>query len=198
MEAEKPRLKDLIHDKPVHERAVEIRSYPLEDGRLIVEGRLKDDQLTKGYRWDGEHRPAGTVHLIYVRIMVGEWPLKILDAEAEMEQVPHELCPTTRESVRKIIGVTIAAGFSNEVRRRLGGVRGCAHMAFLVMAMGPAAIHGYWTMKSKTRRPLPKSLEEFSGLSALMNSCTLWRKEGPMMEYIKKTLEEEKSRRNKR
>jgi len=182
------KLKELIREKPVHRRGIEMHSYPLEDGSLIVEGRLKDDQLTPGYRWDGERRPAGTVHEICVRILVGEWPLRILDAEAEMEQIPHELCPTTQESVRKIIGMTIAAGFSNEVRRRLGGIRGCAHMTFLVMAMGPAAIHGFWTMKSKTRRPLPKSLEEFSGLSMLMNSCSLWRKDGPMLRYIKEKL----------
>jgi hypothetical protein len=188
MEPEKPKLKNLVHDKPVHERAIEIRSYPLDDGLLLVEGRLKDDQLTPGYRWDGKRRSAGTVHRMCVRILVGEWPLKILDAEAEMEQVPHELCPSTEDSVRKIIGVTIAAGFSNEVRKRLGGIRGCAHMTFLVMALGPAAMHGFWTMKSKTRNPLPKSLEEFSGLSALMNSCALWRKEGPMIRHIREKL----------
>lgn len=182
------KLKDLIHDKPVHQRAIDIRSYPLEDDRLIVEGRLKDDQLTPGYRWDGKRRSAGTVHRICVRLLVGEWPLKILDAEAEMEQVPHELCPTIQDSVRKMIGVTIASGYSSEVRRRLGGVRGCAHMTFLIMAMGPAAMHGYWTMRSKTRRPLPKSLEEFSGLSALINSCALWKMDGPMMRLIQEKL----------
>jgi hypothetical protein len=61
-------------------------------------------------------------------------------------------------------------------------------MTFLVMALGPAAMHGFWTMKSKTRNPLPKSLEEFSGLSALMNSCALWRKEGPMIRHIREKL----------
>jgi len=38
-------LKELIKGAPVHERKLELRSYPLEDGRLIVEGWLRDERL---------------------------------------------------------------------------------------------------------------------------------------------------------
>lgn len=183
------RLKALIRDKAVHERAVKIRSYPLDDDRLIVEGLLRDQQLAPGYRWDGERNPAGVVHRIVVRIMAGGWPLGILDAEAEMPKIPHPLCPTTLESVKRIIGLTIASGFSNEVRKRLGSIRGCAHLTYLVTAMGTAAMHGYWIMRSKNPRPLPESLEGFRELPALINSCALWGKDGPLMRQIGETIE---------
>ena len=183
------KLKNLIKDKPVHERSVKIRSYRVDDDRLIVEGILRDHQLIPGYRWDGERRPPGVIHRIIVRLLVGGWPLEILDAESEMPKIPHELCPTTLDSVRKIIGVKIASGFNSEIRKRLGGTRGCAHMTYLVTAMGPAAMHGYWTMKSKDPRPIPKSLEEFKGLPSLINSCALWGKDGPIMQHIRDTIE---------
>jgi hypothetical protein len=183
------RLKKLVLDKPVHERSVKIRSYCLDKDRLIVEGTLRDNQLIPGFRWDGVRRPPGVVHRIVVRILLAGWPLEILDAEAEMPKIPHELCPTTLDSVKRLIGVKIARGFNSEVRKRLGGTRGCAHMTYLVTAMGPAAMHGYWTMKDRDPRPIPKSIEEFSELPSLMNSCALWGKDGPIVRQIREKLE---------
>jgi hypothetical protein len=57
-------------------------------------------------------------------------------------------------------------------------------MSYLVMAMGPAAVHGYWTHKSRKKTPAPRSLEEFPGLNALINSCMLWREGGPLIKKI--------------
>ncbi|MBW1765158.1 MAG: DUF2889 domain-containing protein [Deltaproteobacteria bacterium] len=117
--------------------------------------------------------------------------LSILDAEAEMPGVPHELCPTTLESVKKVVKVTIASGFSDEVKKRLGGVEGCAHLMHLILAMGPAALHGYWAQRSRKRLPMPRSLDEVPGLSLLMNSCKLWEEDGPMIQMVRDTLEKQ-------
>jgi len=35
-------IKDLIDDTAVHERKIEMRTYPMKDDRLIVEGWLND------------------------------------------------------------------------------------------------------------------------------------------------------------
>lgn len=183
------KLKDLIQDAPVHERRLEFRSYPLEDERLIIEGWLKDDQLVPGYHWDGERRPTGTIHLMCVRMLVGGWPLNILDAEAEMPEVPHPLCPTTQESVKKIVGLSIVSGYSEEVRRRLGGVQGCAHMTHLIVAMGTVAVHGYWSQQSRSPLPIPRSLDEFPELAVVQNSCKLWSEDGPLMQHLRDTIE---------
>ena len=183
------RLKDLIEEAPVHERLMEFRTYPLEGDRLIIEGRLKDERLTKGYHWDGSEHPPDIVHHICVRLLIGGWPISILDAEAEMEEVPHELCAEMSEAVKKIVGLTIASGYSGQVRRRLGGIRGCSHMTHLIVAMGPAALHGYWAHQSRRRRPVPRSLEEFPGLAYVVNSCALWKKDGPLIRMIREAIE---------
>jgi hypothetical protein len=183
------RLKDLIRNTPVHERRLDFRTYPLENDRLIVEGWLRDEQLVPGYHWNGKHRPTGVVHWMCVRLLVGGWPVTILDAEAEMPDIPHELCPTTLESVKRIVGLAIVSGYSEEVHKRLGGVQGCAHLTHLIVTMGPAALHGYWTQQSRQRRPIPRSLDEFQGLTTLINSCRLWKEDGPLMQMIRETLE---------
>jgi hypothetical protein len=126
-----------------------------------------------------------------VRLLVGGWPVTILDAEAEMPDVPHELCPTTLESAKRIVGLSIVSGYSEEVHRRLGGIQGCAHLTHLIVTMGPAALHGYWTQISRQRRPIPRSLDEFLGLTNLINTCKLWREDGPFMQMIQKALEKQ-------
>lgn len=181
-------LKDLIKGAPVHERRLELRTYPLYNDQLIVEGWLKDDRLIQGYHWNGKLREPGAVHRMCVRMLIGGWPVTILDAEAEMPQTPHELCPTTLDSVKKIIGLQIVSGYSEKVSHLIGGVRGCNHMTHLIVVMGTAALHGYWTHYSRERHPIPRSLDEFMGLSNLVNSCALWGEDGPIMQEIRTVL----------
>ncbi|PIV99996.1 MAG: hypothetical protein COW41_06540, partial [Deltaproteobacteria bacterium CG17_big_fil_post_rev_8_21_14_2_50_51_6] len=73
-----------ITEAPVHERKVEIKTYPFGEKEVIVEGRLTDNRLIDGYRWDGEKRTPGVVHRLGVILRLGGWPLTILDAGAEM------------------------------------------------------------------------------------------------------------------
>jgi hypothetical protein len=182
-------LKDLIQDEPVHQRHLEFRSYPLENERIIVEGRLRDDRLVQGYHWDGTPIPAGVVHNIRVRMLVGGMPPTILDAEAEMLNVPHELCPTTLDSVKKIIGLSIAHGYSEEVHKRMGGVKGCAHLTHLIVTMGTAAIHGRFAQHTRRPRPLPRSLDDMPQLSTVVRSCKLWDEDGPLLRRILEAIE---------
>lgn len=183
------KLKDMMPKDPVHERRLELRSYPVEDGRIIVEGWLRDERLVPGYQWDGQEREPGVVHWMCVRLLVGGWPLEILDAEAEMPGIPNELCTTTMDSVKKVIGMPIVSGFSEAVRERIGGVNGCAHLTYLIVTMGPAALHGVITQKSRQPSSVPKSLEEFPGLSYVLNSCRLWTEDGPNVQMIQETME---------
>jgi len=181
-------IKELMREAPVHERNLQMRTYPLDDGRLIAEGWLRDERFTSGFHWSGKPRPHGVVHWICVRLLLEGWPLRIVDAEAEMPDIPHEKCPTTLPSLENIIGITIESGFSAEIIKRIGGVKGCTHMTHLIVAMGPAALHGYWTQKSREPGPPLKSIEEYEGLPYLINSCRLWREDGPIMKEFRELL----------
>jgi hypothetical protein len=181
-------LKELIKEAPVHERRLELRTYPLEKDQLVVEGWLRDERLVQGYHWNGKPRQPGVVHLMCVRMLIGGWPVTILDAEAEMPEIPHERCPSTLAGIKKIIGLPIVSGYSEMVNHLLGGVRGCNHLTHLIVVMGTAALHGYWTHYSRKRHPIPRSLDEFRGLSNLINSCKLWEEDGPIMDEIRAVL----------
>lgn len=183
-------LQEMIRDvKPLHSRKIEVRTFPVEGGRVVVEGRLADERLVGIYRaWETNPRPAGPVHGMCVRFLVGGYPLTILDAEAEMPIVPTPLCARARESVRKLIGEKIISGYSERVRDIIGGINGCAHLTHLAVVMGPAAVHGFWTLFAQHARPRPASLEEVEGLDYILNSCHLWTPDGHFMEEIREIL----------
>lgn len=182
-------IKELIREGPVHSRRLEVRTYPADRGRIVVEGRLRDERFVTGYHWNGESFTPGVIHNMAVRFLVGESPPVILDAEAEMLDVPNTACPTTLDSIESMKGLTITSGYGEEVRKRMGGVKGCAHLTQLVMTMGTAALHGAWVSRSREPRPVPESPEAFAGLSQLVNSCRLWREDGPILAGLREEMQ---------
>ncbi len=181
------RLKDKIASGPVHERRIEIQTYPFKADQVIVEGWLRDERLVPGKTREGRSRPPGVVHWMAVRFHLGGNPPTILEAEAEMPVTPDPLCPTVADCVKKVIGLPIVAGFSEQVRNRLYGVQGCSHLMHLILAMGPAGLHGYWAHQGLRK----KSRSRISGkkfyLDYLINSsCRLWREDGPLVQRLRR------------
>lgn len=182
-------IKEWIQEGPVHARRMEVRTYPAGEGKLVVEGRLRDERFVTGYHWNGEAFEPGLIHNLAVRFLVGEVPPVILDAEAEMLDVPNERCPTTLDSIQAMKGLSITSGYGEEVRERMGGVKGCAHLTQLVMIMGTAALHGAWIAGSREPRPVPTTPEAFAGLSRLVNTCRLWREDGPILAELREEMQ---------
>jgi len=178
-------LQEMIAGDPIHERRIEMRTYPGPDHQVVVEGWLRDERFVRSYRWSGEERSAGVVHWMCVRMLVGGEPPTILDVEADMPEIPNTQCRDTIESLKKIVNLPIAGGFSEEVRQRLGGVAGCHHLTHLVITMGPAALHGFWTMQSREQKAVPTSEAEVPHLEYLINSCRLWDENGPFVQRIR-------------
>lgn len=177
--------------EPIHQRKMSITTYPVGDFQVVVEGRLDDCRLVEIYRhWDSAPRDKGPVHGLVVRFLVGDYPLAILDAEAEMPVVPNGECPDAAESVKKLIGLSITAGYSDRVRTLIGSFAGCTHLTHLAVVMGPAALHGFWTHYARHPRPAPKSFEELEGLSYLLNSCHLWTEDGPYVKSLRQMFDE--------
>jgi len=181
-------IKSLIKGASVHQRRLEFKTYPLDDGRVVVEGWLRDDRLSAGFEWDGRPVDPGVIHWMVVRMLLSGWPLSIMDIEAEMPGVPHVLCPTTLDSLARLKGLTISSGYSQRVFGLIGGVEGCNHLTHLIIAMGPAALHGYWAYKACQPQPQPASLEEAPSLPLLLNSCRLWAADGPLVTEARRRL----------
>lgn len=186
-------LKALINGNPLHSRTIEMKSYPLDDDAILVEGWLREDRFHPVYAITGEKIERGPVHHMAIRLKLGGSPLTILDAEAEMAHVPLDFCRSTLETIKKVIGLEISAGFKKKVRSLMGGERGCAHLTHLLTVMSQAAFQGYVAHRRKDRHPLPRSLEAVEGIDSLLGSCSAWGHDGPKVAHLKAALANEAS-----
>ncbi len=168
----------------IHSRNISVDTYEAGEDRLLLEGTLRDDRFYPSYFYSArKFVDAGVIHLIVVRFVVTLPSLLISEAEARMEAVPNEICQEVRDTVRKLDGLRIHRGFRGEVMRRMGGKTGCLHMTNLVLAMASAAVQGQWAYYSRKRGEAPvKSPKIDAGL--LIDSCWLWREDGPYYRRI--------------
>ena len=165
-----------LHEK-IHTRRIEVATYDCGQDGIIVEGKLKDDRLQAIHRPDGEHVPPGRVHHMIVRMLVRGPKLTIADIEVEMPTVPYTECIETLASLEPVKGMHIASGFTNDVKEVVGGANGCAHLVALLVSMASAAVQGAWTAVS--RRPNQQSGYLDRAMAAIVNTCRVWRKDGP-------------------
>ncbi len=164
----------------VHGRDIAIRTYDLGGERILVEGRLKDER----------HRPRSgetfegpfLVHDMVVRMTVQGPRMSIQAVEAQMPQHPREGCTEVLPWMQRLVGERIVSGFTQRVKELVGETRGCAHLTSLFIAMGPAAVQGYWAAygvdRSQIRIDDPRIL-------GVVNTCYLWREDGPLVEALR-------------
>jgi hypothetical protein len=161
----------------IHTRRIEVATYDCGRDGIIVEGSLKDDRLQPIHRPDGKQVEPGRVHHMIIRMQVRGPDLTIEDIDVEMPTVPYEECIETQASLEPVIGMQIASGFTNEVKDLVGGVKGCAHLVALLVSMASAAVQGAWTAVS--RRPAEQSGYLDRAMEAIVDTCRVWRKDGP-------------------
>jgi hypothetical protein len=171
--------------KLVHTREISMRTFDLGDHLILVEGNLVDHR----YRPGGKKTPASPqpVHDMVIRLKVRGPAMRIEEAEAGMPYHPREDCPDVLPSIRNLNGLEIAPGYTRKVKRLVGGVRGCAHLTSLVIAMGESAVQGYWAAYEAERGKRPLNEQT---IRKFINTCHLWKEDGPI---LKKLLEKPKS-----
>jgi hypothetical protein len=114
----------------------------------------------------------------------------IEQAEATMPYHPREECPEVLPWVRKLEGLEIAPGYSMKVKKVIGGVKGCAHLTSLVIAMGESAVQGYWAAYVAERRKI--GLREQT-IIKFIDTCHLWKEDGPIVKELRESSESQDS-----
>jgi len=105
-----------------------------------------------------------------------------------MDTVPRDICRKMEDSVQAVRGVAIEHGYTKEILRRIGSVRGCTHLTHLIVAMGPASLHGYWTHRSMEPSPMPEAIDDLPGYAHLVGSCSIWAKDGPFIKEMEEKI----------
>ncbi|OED42707.1 hypothetical protein AB833_05645 [Chromatiales bacterium (ex Bugula neritina AB1)] len=157
-----------------HTRNVTCEGYERTDGLWDIEAHLTD---TKTYAIHpdngGRVVNAGTpIHGMHVRLTI-DTSLLVHAIEVNMEHTPYRSCNSIEAAFQSIVGERIGSGWRQLIREKIGGVKGCTHIAEL---MGPIATTAY--------QCLYKVLFEESGVVPL-NGCHIWADNGQMVaEYF--------------
>jgi hypothetical protein len=164
----------------VHQRDISIRTYDLGEGRILVEGRLKDQRHRprKGETFQGSF----LVHDMVARLVIKGPEMRIEDVEAEMPRHPREGCTEVLPWIKKLVGMSIRRGFTQKVKELIGNAKGCAHLTNLIITLGPAAVQGYWAAYGVDRRELRA---DDPRIKMVLNTCYLWRENGPLIAQLK-------------
>ncbi len=184
-------LADLITDRPrIHTRDIRMTTFPHENSRVIVAGELIDTRYIKIFDITGKILEPGTIHHIRIFCRIAPDPLRILEAEADMPCIPLEACRTTLDRVPLLQGLEIKPGFTRRVSQIMGGTRGCTHLATLTKAMAQEMVHGWLTEKRRDPAPLPDNIEDIREKDFLVDSCRMWKKDGPKIRALAKAIQQ--------
>ena len=183
-------LKELIKDKEkVHTRQIRLATYPHGDTGILVHGELEDRRHVPIIDILGRPKGLGIIHDITLTLAVEQDPLRIVDAEADMVTVPMEECRSCLDTVKQLVGLEVKSGFSSQVRKIMGNTRGCTHLCTLVTAMAQEIVHGWLTQKRRGQTVMPTALASVQGKNFLVNSCRIWKKDGPRIKELTRVME---------
>jgi Protein of unknown function (DUF2889) len=166
----------------VHRRSIIMDSYPLGDEQMTVVGRLTDVEP-----WaDSGHE---VIHDMTLTVTVRLADLVITSAVAGMGSFPHAECPFIAPAFAQLEGLSVRRGFTKELRQRLGGVSGCAHLGELARAMGPAIVR---TSAASHHRQViadgasadPAGPPDAGPAPLPLGTCHIWAPDGPGVRKI--------------
>lgn len=181
------KLMELVEEK-ASKRTITVTTHKAGPGKAVVEGRLVDQRFRENFLLTGEKRPAGEFHDMIVRFLVNTSHLTIEDVEVELVKVPRQECSTLYDSLSIIKGVRISKGFTQKIKSLLGGVQSCSHLRELVEAMGPAVLQGIFCIVAENEADLrvlignSQMRKHFA--DSVVNSCHVWREDGPEFKKI--------------
>ncbi len=123
-----------------HTRSITLRSYRREDGLWDLEGHLTDIWPEPVPR-PGNVLAAGLpMHEMWLRLTVDN-TATIVAAVACTDAGPYDgACAAITPDYGQLVGLKIARGYRDALRRLFGRTAGCTHMNELAAAMGSAAI----------------------------------------------------------
>ncbi|MDA5194304.1 DUF2889 domain-containing protein [Govanella unica] len=173
-----------------HTRRITCEGYARADGLWDIEAHMTD---VKSYAfmntWRGDVLPGTPIHEMWLRLTIDDG-FKIIDVEAQTDNSPYEVCPAITINFKRLIGLTIGAGWNRKAKGLVGGVEGCTH---LVELLGPMATVAFQTIlgSAKQRRDEKFGLEspenpetDESRAKMIVNTCHAMSSRGEIVRGI--------------
>ena len=134
----------------IHERTYSVKTYRESPSSMRLRG-IVSDLKPAGLYFQDDPEPLPVHHMV-VDLVLDFPSLEITDVEVVMDVTPHQECTQIESTYDQLIGLSIARGFSRQVKTLFGGSLGCTHIGALLLAMAPAAVQSIWSMRMMNGR----------------------------------------------
>lgn len=174
----------------IHTRDYEVRVYRLSPTQVLVRGAVSDRKPPGLYVTD-DPEPL-EIHQMQVELEVAMPSMEITSARVGFETHPNEACPSIAAHYEKLVGLSIARGFTHKVRELFGGPRGCTHTTALLQAMGPAVVQSTWSMAVRAAREAGHAAgatdpdDRQRRFAGNLNTCHIWAEDGEHVAQLRR------------
>lgn len=153
--------------RPSHARTITVRSYARDDGLWDIEGHLTDvwpEPVPRAGDVLPAHQP---MHEMWLRLTVDR-SATIVQATAATDAGPYDAaCAAIAPDYSQLVGVQVARGYKDAIKRLFGRTAGCTHMNELATVMGSAVLQAMWSVLTQDPDQKPFSID---GCHALKSS----------------------------
>ncbi|MAG30271.1 MAG: hypothetical protein CL908_05170 [Deltaproteobacteria bacterium] len=174
----------------IHTRDYQTRVYQISEDELLVRGVVSDRKPPGLYVID-DPEPV-EIHQMQLELRVALPKLEIRSARVVFATYPHAGCPRIADGYEKLVGLSIARGFTRKIRDLFGGPNGCAHTNALLQAMAPAIVQATWSIGVRETRRAGRTRERVTPEEAErivkgnQNTCHLWAEGGDHLESLRR------------
>ena len=142
-----------------HQRSITVRSYRRSDGLWDIEGHLSDVWPDPVPRAGGLLPGGQAMHSMWLRLTLDSTGT-VVAVQAVTDAGPYDAaCAAITPDYQQLVGVRVARGYREAIRRLFGRTSGCTHINELASVMGSAVIQAMWTELSAPDDVKPASID---------------------------------------
>lgn len=174
-----PPVEPVVTREELHFRRIDMRGWQRSDGLYEVEGHITDFKPHDFKPPNGDKVvPAGqAVHDMGVTLVYDD-AMRVHEVRPFMNSAPYDVCFGAPETLQTLKGLSIASGWSSEVRKRLSGSQSCNHLMGMLIPMAATAYQTL-TVKRGGRVDAVKP----DGSPAKIGTCFAYAPTSPVVLY---------------
>ena len=164
----------------VHTRQITCRAFRLKNGWLEIEATLNDEKGQQvAFRSRPPVQPGSRMHSMSLLLTV-DADFLIRDVRAATLIAPWTMCGGTDEAYRRLIGLRIGPGFSQQMKKLVGGIEGCTHVTELLAQAANTYMQASWPDRIARQMAVADDPRLWPDQSAVgfVNHCHAWRQDG--------------------
>jgi hypothetical protein len=104
----------------------------------------------------------------------------IRDVRAATLTAPWTMCGGTDDAYRKLVGLRIGPGFTQQMKKLVGGIEGCTHVTELLAQAANTYMQASWPDRIARQMAVADDPRQWPDQSAVgfVNHCHAWRQDG--------------------